>query len=146
MTSPVFSGSSVSTILAFGHQTVAPGEATSVSGGGCPAGAVVTISVNGVPVASTTADAQGSFSASINPSEQGAGQLTVTATCGSRRLTSVLDVVSTANLSNPDGSAGVFGGFLLLGFVLFRQFSSNATARRRRRSAADVLEEEQGLI
>jgi len=55
-------------------------------------------------------------------------------------------VVSTANLSNPDGSAGVFGGFLLLGFVLFRQFSSNATARRRRRSAADVLEEEQGLI
>ncbi len=69
----------------------------------------------------------------------------MTATCGSTQLATLLSLVTTATVSAPEGGAGVFCVFVLLGAVLLRgQFTSNVTRRRgrhrrRRRGVADVL-------
>jgi hypothetical protein len=62
------------------------------------------------------------------------GQVTVTATCGSKSFVAVATLVTTAKVSAPEGSVAVGGGFVLLGGVLVRgQFGSTAGRRRRRR-------------
>ena len=129
--------------LTLSQVTVVPGQATVVSGSGCGAGADVDLFINGQRVGSSTANAEGGFSASVNPSGQGVGQLTVSATCGAKRFAAIVSVVATSTASSPEGSAAVFGIFVLLGVVLVRgQFNSSATLRRRkRRGAADILAE-----
>ena len=99
------------------------------------------LSIGGRTVGTTTANSQGAFSTSITPPDQGAGRVTVTATCGSTQLTALLAVVATSTVSTPEGSAAIFAVFVLLGAVLLRgQFTSNVTRRRRRRrSAADIF-------
>jgi hypothetical protein len=134
----------VSESLVLTHATVIPGEATTANGEGCAPGSQVVLAIGGTTVAETTANSQGDFSAPITPPDQGAGRLTVTATCGSTQLATLLSLVTTATVSAPEGGAGVFCVFVLLGAVLLRgQFTSNVTrrrGRRRRRGAADVLQ------
>ena len=114
-------------------------------GVGCAPGAPVVLAIGGTTVATTTADSSGAFSASITPPTQEAGKVTVTATCGSTQLATLLALVSTSTVSTPEGGAAVFSVFVLLGAVLLRgQFTSNVTHRRakhrrRRRSIADIL-------
>jgi hypothetical protein len=104
----------------------------------------VVISIGGKTVGETTADSQGTFSTSITPPDLGAGLVTVTATCGSTQMTTLLAFVVTSTVTTPEGGAAVFGVFVLLGFVLLRgQLNSNSTRRRRRRGAADILASEQ---
>jgi hypothetical protein len=129
--------------LSLSRSTVIPGEATTASGDGCAAGSPVTLSINGTTVGATTANDEGAFSASIKPPVAKAGQVTVTATCGSTTLATLLALVTTSTVSAPEGGAAIFGVFVLVGFVLLRgQFSSNGTRRRRRRGAADILAEQ----
>jgi hypothetical protein len=130
--------------LVLTRATLIPGETTTANGVGCAPGSQVVIAVGGTTIAETTANSQGDFSALITPPDQGAARLTVTATCGSTQLATLLSLVSTATVSTPEGGAGVFCVFVLLGAVLLRgQFTSNVTrrrGRRRRRGAADILE------
>jgi len=103
----------------------------------------VVVSIGGKTVGETTADSQGTFSTSITPPDLGAGLVTVTATCGSIQMATLLAFVVTSTVTAPEGGAAVFGVFVLLGFVLLRgQLSSNSTRRRRRRGAADILAEQ----
>jgi hypothetical protein len=104
----------------------------------------VILTIDGQQVGSTTTDSQGRFATTITPPERGAGQVTVTATCGSTQLATLLSLVVTSTVTSPEGGAAVFGVFILVGFVLLRgQITSNGTRRRRRRGAAEVLEENQ---
>jgi hypothetical protein len=59
-------------------------------------------------------------------------------------MATLLAIVATSTVWSPEGSAGIFGVFVLLGLVLLRgQYTSNATRRRRRRrGAADILKEQ----
>jgi uncharacterized membrane protein YgdD (TMEM256/DUF423 family) len=130
--------------LTLSRGTVKPGETLEATGAGCAAKIPVVISIDGNNVGTTTTNDQGAFATSITPLDLGAGQVTVTATCGSTQLTALLATVATATVSSPEVSAGIFGVFVLLGLVLFRgQFTSNVTRRRRRRGAADILDMEQ---
>ncbi|MGA7418269.1 MAG: hypothetical protein WB765_20465 [Acidimicrobiales bacterium] len=131
--------------LALGHATVVPGQATTVRGTGCPAGQPVFLTIRGRPVGSATANGQGAFTALITPSVEKAGQVMVTADCGTTQMTSLLAVVVSSSVATPAGTtAAVFAVFVLLALVLIRgQYSSSATRRRKRRGAADVLDSEQ---
>jgi len=127
-------GCHVATVLS--HTTVVPGESTVVRGTGCVPATPVVLTIAGNEVGQTTANSQGNFSASITP-PSGAGQVTVTASCGSRTFGVVLSVVTTVAASTPEGATAVFGVFVLLGFVLlWGQFGSSATRRRRKRQGA----------
>ena len=131
--------------LVLGHATVVPGEATKVTGAGCPAGMPVFLTIGGRHVGSATANSQGVFTAMITPAIEKAGQVTVTASCGATQMNSVLAVVVSSSVATPAGStAAVFAAFVLLALVLIRgQYSSSATRRRRRRGAADILDADQ---
>jgi hypothetical protein len=95
--------------------------------------------VGGQVVGVATANGGGAFSSTVTPPTQGAGQVTITAACGSKRFVAVVSVVATSGVSAPEGSAAVFGIFVLLGVVLVRgQFGGAASRRRRRHGAADI--------
>ncbi len=117
-----------------------PGGSVVVKGDGCAPGSDVALFIDGRPAGAVTASARGAFVASLTP--QGVGPTTLTASCGSKRFTAVVNVVATAASSMPEGAAAVFGIFVLLGAVLIRgQFGGGASRRRRRRQgAADILE------
>jgi len=118
------------------QSTVVPGEPTVVTGTGCVPNASVVLTIAGKEVGQTTANSQGGFSASIIPPGYKIGQVTVTASCGSRTFDVFLAVVSTSKLLSPEGSTAVFGVFVLLGIVLLRGlFGSGGTRRRRKRPA-----------
>jgi hypothetical protein len=121
---------------------VVPGEPTVLTGQGCVPGAQVVLSIAGKQVGLTTANSQGAFSTSYTPSGIAAGQVTITATCGAMKFATLLSMVTAAAVSAPEGSAAVFGTFVLLGAVLLRgQFGSRTRrrSRRRRRPASEVL-------
>ena len=126
--------------LILSSPAIIPGASTTASGTGCTPESPVDLSILGHTVATTTADQAGDFSAPVSP-PAGSGQFTVIATCGAVQLTAFLDVVASAESSNPEGGAAVFCVFVLIGVVLLRgQFSiSSRQRRRRRRSAADIL-------
>jgi hypothetical protein len=102
----------------------------------------VALFISGRVVGMATVNAQGTFSASLAPTDQGAGQVTVTASCGSKRFAAVLSTVATSTGTPPEGSVALFGIFVLLGAVLIRGQFGNATRRRRRRrvGASDILD------
>jgi len=127
--------------LQLSRVTLVPGQPTVMRGRGCAPGAAVLISINGKEVGQLTANSQGAFSTSLTPFDLGVGQVTVTATCGSKSFVAVATLVTTAKVSAPAGSIAVGGGFVLLGAVLVRgQFGSTASRRRRRRrGASDVM-------
>jgi hypothetical protein len=89
-----------------------------------------------------TANGHGSFSASVTPQDLSVGNVTISAACGSKRLSAVVSVVSTSVASTPESGGAVFGIFVLLGAVLVRgQFGGSATRRRRkRRGSFDIFE------
>jgi hypothetical protein len=119
--------------------TLVPGQQTIMSGRGCAPGATVFVSINGKDVGQLTANSEGAFSTSLTPFDQGVGQVTVTARCGSKSFVAIANLVSTAKVSAPEGSVAVGGGFVLLGGVLVRgQFGSSASRRRRRRRSVDT--------
>jgi len=123
---------------------VIPGESTTATGVGCVPGSQVVLAIGSTNVGYGTADSQGAFAVSFTPSSQLTGLRQVTATCGSLQLATLLAVVTTSTVSTPEGAAGVFGVFILLGAVLLRgQFTSNVTRRRRRRNrgAKEILEQ-----
>lgn len=92
-------------------------------------------------VGTATVNGQGAFSALVSPPDQ-TGQVTVTASCGSKRFAALVSVVDTSTVSPPEGSVAVFGIFVLLGAVLIRGQFGSATRRRRRRriGASDILD------
>jgi hypothetical protein len=113
--------------------TVDPGQSTTLHGHGCQPDSAVVFTLAGNQVGTTTADAQGDFSASIAPPGTKIGQVTVTAACGSKTFDVLLTVVATAALGTPEGTTAVFGVFVLLGLVLlWGQFGSSASRRRKR--------------
>jgi hypothetical protein len=123
------------------QSTVIPGETTVVSGSGCVPETPVVLTIAGKEVGHTTANSQGHFSARITPPGNGVGEVTVTATCGSRTFAVLLNLVATSKGLSPEGSTAVFAVFVLLGIFLLRGlFTSGAGRRRRKRQgASDVL-------
>ena len=133
------SGPSASTpkALRLSHITLVPGQATVMTGHGCAPGADVVVFIGTKEVEQITADSQGTFSTSLTPPDQGVGQVTITAICGSKRFVAEATLVTTAKVSGPEGSVAVGGAFVLLGAVLVRgQFGSTTNRRRRRRRGA----------
>jgi hypothetical protein len=123
--------------LVLTNPTILPGQTTTADGQGCVPNSPVVLAIDGHQVATTTADSNGDFSAPLTPPQLGVGHLTVTATCGSTQLTTLLAMVTTVKVSTPEGGAAVFCVFVLLGAVLLRgQFTSNVTRRRKRRRTA----------
>ncbi len=137
------SGPSAAKTLQVSRHTLVPGQPTVISGRGCAPGALVVVSIEGKEVELTRADSQGAFSASLAP-PGGVGQVTVTATCGSKKFVAVLTLVTTAKVSAPAGSVAAFGTFVLLGGLLVRgQFGTTSRrGRRKHRGASDVLKME----
>ncbi len=128
--------------LLLSRSSVSPGGSTVATGVGCLPGAQVVLFIAGQEVAETTADSQGAFSGLLNAPDHGAGQLSVTASCGSIELATLLSVVATSSsISAPAAGAAVFGVFVLLGIILLRGlFGTGATRRRRkRRGVSDVV-------
>lgn len=91
------------------------------------------MTVGDTTVGTTTADADGFFSAVITPPTRLRGLQTVSATCGSVHLVALLNVVSTVTVSSPEGDAAVFSVFVILGVVLLRG-QLGGLGRRRGRS------------
>jgi len=135
-------GPQPTTPLVLSHATVVPGQSIVVSGSGCTAGSEVELFISGRVAGMATVNAQGMFSASVTPPDLGAGQVTITASCGSKRFAAVVSMVSTSTGTPPEGSVALFGIFVLLGAVLIRGQFGNATRRRRRKrvGASDILE------
>lgn len=126
--------------LTLSSPAIIPGGSTTASGTGCAPQSPVVLSILSHTVATTTANQVGDFSAPVSP-PSGSGQFRVVATCGAVQLTAFLEVVASAESSNPEGGAAVFCVFVLVGVILLRgQFStSSRQRRRRRRTAADIL-------
>jgi hypothetical protein len=122
--------------------TLVPGQPTRMTGHGCAPGAEVVVSINGKEVARITANSQGTFSTSLTPPDQGVGEVTMTATCGSKTFAATVSLVTTSKVSAPEGGVAAGGAFVLLGGILVRgQFGSTSSRRRRRRrGASDILE------
>ena len=96
-----------------GSSVVAPGQSTTVSGFGCPAGSSVTTSFDGTVVGTTTADQAGNFSLQITiPSSATPGAHTITSTCGSLVLSSTVTVSGSGSGATTagNGSGGVATG------------------------------------
>ncbi len=76
--------------------TTTPGQPVTAIGFGCPKGSTVVISIDGQPVGQTTAksDERGSFETTF-PAPANPGTYTVTATCGSTIVSSILTVIAT---------------------------------------------------
>ena len=115
------------------QSAVDPGGSTTLHGQGCVPDSAVVFTLAGKPIGSTTANNQGTFSAIIAPPGTKIGQVTVTASCGTKTFDVALTLVSTAALHTPEGTTAVFGVFVLLGLVLlWGQFGSSASRRRKR--------------
>jgi uncharacterized repeat protein (TIGR01451 family) len=128
--------------LTLSPSSISPGGSTVVSGVGCPADTPVVIAIDGKTVGHSRSDGRGRFSTRITPpSTLKVGPHRVTATCGPVTLSATLNVVVTTSTNSiPEGAAAAFAVFVLLGVILLRgQFDTNASSRRRRRGAADVL-------
>jgi len=128
--------------LTLNPSVLKPGGTTVASGEGCPPGSQVFIDIGNQTVATTTANGDGAFSASIVAPAKLSGQATVSATCGPTQLTSLLTMVVTSTLSAPEAGAATFAVFVLLGFILLRGQFSTVLKRRRHPGASDVLDEE----
>ncbi|HLM97162.1 MAG TPA: hypothetical protein VK283_12665, partial [Acidimicrobiales bacterium] len=127
--------------LLVSHATVEPGQSIVVTGSGCAPGTEVELFIAGQAVGMATVNGQGMFSASVTPPDQGAGQVTITAGCGSKRFATTVSLVATSAGTPPEGSVALFGIFVLLGAVLIRGQFGSATRRRRRKrvGASDIL-------
>lgn len=95
-----------------------------MSGTGCDPGSTVVISLEGEPLATTTADATGAFSARGAVSSMPLGKYAVDVECGDSRAGTSVDLVSTAESSvaaaSAASAAAVLTFFVLLGSTVFR--------------------------
>ncbi|HUC03914.1 MAG TPA: putative Ig domain-containing protein [Acidimicrobiales bacterium] len=129
-------------VITLSTSTLVPGESTTVRGEGCAAGSTVQLVLDGHPVGSTTATAAGRFTATVVPQSADIGPHTLTATCGSTREAVVVTMVALSKLSTPESGAAIFCVFILLGLILLRgQYYTNGTRRRRKRTAAEMLDD-----
>jgi uncharacterized repeat protein (TIGR01451 family) len=140
-------GVRASSSFALSPPTIAPGGTTVAYGTGCPALSTVVISIDGKTLATTTADGRGAFSASLTPRNLRAGQYTVTATCGTLRMSAVLTIALSSSASTPESSAAAFGVFVLLGLALMRgQFNSDVKKRKGKGKGKGLSKEDQAAL
>jgi hypothetical protein len=97
---------------------VAPGDALTASGQGCPPGAVVRLSAGGDPAGTGTAGSDGAFSAPVRLSHVSPGRVVISADCGVVLTSGVNQVVTT---SSPLAQTRVLLIFVvLIGFLVLR--------------------------
>ncbi|QSE87357.1 hypothetical protein JWS13_01495 (plasmid) [Rhodococcus pseudokoreensis] len=106
--------------LELSDPAVAPGALVTASGSGCPPGAGVALSVEGVRAGETQADAAGAFEAPINPVVADVGRHQVSAECGPV-LTAPLDIVLVSQATGSTATSVVIVFFLLIGLLLYRR-------------------------
>lgn len=119
-----------------------PGESITITGTGCPAGGNVTITFDNQPAGSTTANANGGFSASVTvPSNASVGSHTITATCvlgngTTRRQTATVSVLGAAQAGMlPRTGTGLTTPLAASAALLIGAGSVAVVATRRRRTA-----------
>jgi hypothetical protein len=108
--------------LALDHHSIPPGGTVIASGQGCTPNATVQLLIDSVPVGTTVANSDGSFSTPLSVSVP-LGQHTVLALCGPT-LASTIDVVLTSHAGPPTSTAALLLIlFLLVLCVIPWQFS-----------------------
>ncbi|MDX5962216.1 hypothetical protein SIM91_02525 [Rhodococcus opacus] len=106
--------------LELSDPAVAPGAPVTASGSGCPPGAGVALSVEGVRAGETQADAGGSFEAPVSPVVADVGRHQVSAECGPV-LTAPLDIVLVSQATGSTATSVVIVFFLLIGLLIYRR-------------------------
>lgn len=116
--------------LVLGRESVIPGGDLEVSGEGCEPGSTVDISLAGELLASTVADADGTFTVRAPVSNEPLGQYVLRVRCGNGHGEAIVDLVSTVSSSAASGSAAsaaaVLSFFVLLGSAVVRGNSGAA--------------------
>ena len=120
-----------------------PGEDITITGTGCPAGGTVTITFDNQAAGSTTANANGGFSASVTvPANASPGSHTITATCvlgngTTRRQTATVSVLGAAAQAGtlPRTGTGLTTPLAASAVLLIGAGSVAVVATRRRRTA-----------
>jgi hypothetical protein len=102
-----------------------------LSGRDCPAGANVTYTVEGVAAGTTTAQADGTFTGTVQLPDAPIGDHVIQVTCGGLTAAVPVALVVASGTSTPAGSAtagAVLVFFILLGSVLFSRHSTTHPA------------------
>ncbi|ELB87710.1 hypothetical protein Rwratislav_38456 [Rhodococcus wratislaviensis IFP 2016] len=106
--------------LVFNSPAVRQGEEVTVTGGGCPPGAAVAMSLGGAPLGEVVADGTGTFEVPMSSGPTDVGRYEVAANCGPT-FTAPLDVVLVSQAGGSTSTAVVVVFFLLIGLLLYRR-------------------------
>lgn len=118
--------------LTLDRPSALPGGTAGITGGGCAAGAPVTLTIGGRAAGSTTADGTGAFRAPLQVPDLPVGRQSVHVTCGSASAVVDLDLV-VASSGIGAGTAAVASSVLLFFLLLAAAlvFRDNSDAQRR---------------
>ncbi|MHB8450888.1 MAG: hypothetical protein ACYDAQ_10640 [Mycobacteriales bacterium] len=114
-----------------------PGGPATVTGGGCPPGALVRIAFAGQVLATVRADSTGHFSAALTTPNLPIGGYQLTATCGNVSLSTGFDLVLSASSSASVAGQLASEGAILVFFVFLLVTFTHTTASSKRRGAQD---------
>ncbi|WP_252190328.1 MULTISPECIES: hypothetical protein [unclassified Rhodococcus (in: high G+C Gram-positive bacteria)] len=106
--------------LVFTAAAVAPGEAVTMAGAGCPPDAEVLLSVDGAQVGGVRADDTGVFRAPLRAVGADVGRHDVSADCGPT-FAAPLDIVLVSQATGSTATAVVIVFFLLVGLSIYRR-------------------------
>lgn len=128
-------GAASAPVFSLGAPSALPGGAARLTGGSCPPGSTVTLSVDDVEAGTATAAADGTFTTVLKVPDLPVGRHTARARCGERDIAADIDLVVATSATGTTPALAATAGIVFVFFVLLAAMvvpHGDAGATRRR--------------
>jgi hypothetical protein len=128
-------GAATGALLSLGPLSSLPGGVARLTGGGCPAGSVVTLTVDQLDAGTATATADGAFVTVLKVPDLPVGRHTARARCADREVAADIDLVVATSATGTTPALAATAGIVFVFFVLLAGMiipTGDSGPRRRR--------------